>query len=405
LNSGRDLLLNSNFLKNRIAELGIKQWWLAEQVGVDRKTVIRWTQGQVRSIQAENASALAQVLSCDIKDLTLSNEADQLATIDDQKSAAQLLAGSSLIDKLGPIGEWNVIEGLLRATIVPDLPSGVLAELYNQLTIASWRQSKIDQAEIYNRKAEDLAVRSNDKAVLAGALLSKANLLSWRGKTSKAIATYRECLSLEPYISPRTVGSIYSNLGAVLFESGQHAEGELYLRKALDCFALFGKPMNLSIAWCHLAMLYLETGPLEEAHAACLNSISFAEADSYLRGIAMGKLVSAEIFARRGKTEEAKKTMNDGLADFVKLGIEEGLNYEFAGRISLLLGQRVEAEAFLRKGISISAEFPLSRAALFFELAKLLSSRDFASEAFRLYSECDANQRSESVKYFIKSMA
>ena len=73
-----ELTLNSIYLKNRIAELGIKQWWLAE--------------------------------------LTLSNEADQLASIEDQKSAAQLLASSSLIEKLGPIGEWDVIDWILSTT-------------------------------------------------------------------------------------------------------------------------------------------------------------------------------------------------------------------------------------------------------------------------------------------------
>mgnify|MGYP003394845959 CR=1 FL=1 len=125
-----------------MVELGLKQWWLAEQVGVDRKTVMRWLQGQVKSVQSENIEALCRVLSCNTSDLCLENAADQLASIDDQKQAAQLLAQSSLIEKLGPIGEWNVIESLLKATIVPGLPINTLGDLYNQLTIASWRQSK-----------------------------------------------------------------------------------------------------------------------------------------------------------------------------------------------------------------------------------------------------------------------
>jgi hypothetical protein len=68
----------------------------------------------------------------------LSDEAEQLATPADQKQAAQLLANSSLVDKLGPIGEWHVIESMLKAIIVPNLPLNVLGELYNQLTVASW---------------------------------------------------------------------------------------------------------------------------------------------------------------------------------------------------------------------------------------------------------------------------
>lgn len=409
----REFILNSIFLKNRVAELGIKQWWLAEQVGVDRKTVIRWLQGKVKSIQSENAEALAKILDCEIKDLTLSDEADQLASVEDQKNAAQLLASSSLVEKLGPIGEWNVIEGLLKATIVPNLPSNVLGELYNQLTIASWRQSKIDQADIYNKKAEELALRSKDKSVLAGALLSKANIFSWRGMTSKAISTYHECLMLERFVDPKTLGSIFSNLGAVLYESGDLVAGEDFQKKALDSFAFHGKPMNISIAWCHLAMIHLKTERLSDAEHACEKSVLFAQKDDYRRGLEMGKLVASEIFARRGLKDDAKRTLNEGLDGFSMLGIEEGLNYEFAGRISRHLEEFEESETYLRKGISISNKFPLYQAALHFELAKTLcSSPDRRTEAITsarvaldLYTHCEAAFRSHIVNSFINSIA
>ena len=56
------LHLNATWLRNRVAELGLRQWWLAEQLGLDRRTVLRWINGQVRSIAAARAHALAQVL-------------------------------------------------------------------------------------------------------------------------------------------------------------------------------------------------------------------------------------------------------------------------------------------------------------------------------------------------------
>lgn len=55
-----NIILNSIFLKNRVTELGLKQWWLAEQVAVDRKTVLRWLHGKVKTIQLENAQALVE---------------------------------------------------------------------------------------------------------------------------------------------------------------------------------------------------------------------------------------------------------------------------------------------------------------------------------------------------------
>lgn len=409
----RDLVLNSIFLKNRIAELGIKQWWLAEQVGVDRKTVIRWIQGKVKSIQIENAEALAKILNCNLDDLTLSNEADQLASAEDQKIAAQLLASSSLIEKLGPIGEWNVIEGLLKATIVPNLPTNILGELYNQLTVASWRQSKIEQADLYNKKAEELGHKSGDKSVLAGALLSKANIFSWRGKSKTAIQTYQECLKLATFIQPKTIGSTYSNLGAVLYESGDFDSGESYQKKAIGIFTFHGKPMNLSIAWCHLAMIYLQKNQLKLARQANEKSIIFATQDDYRRGLHIGNLIHGELASRSGNPDEARKKLSAGLNGFLKIGVEEGLNYEFAGRISRLVGDLSASEEYLRKGVALSNEFPIYQAALFLELSKTLATnnlktteaKDFAKRAADLYRQCEAPIRVEMANNFLNSIA
>jgi tetratricopeptide (TPR) repeat protein len=408
----KEIVLNCIFLKNRIVELGIKQWWLAEQVGVDRKTVIRWLQGKVKSVQAENVEALSKILDCQIADLTLTNQAEQLATIEDQKNAANLIVSSSLIEKLGPIGEWNVIEGLLKATIVPSLPANILGELYNQLTVASWRQSKVDQADIYNRKAEELALRSGDKDVLTGALLSKANILSWRGKTAQAIQVYRECLLLEKFIEKRIIGSTYSNLGAVLYESGDLDSGEIYQAKAIEVFTFHGKATNLSIAWCHLAMIYLQKDQQLAAKQACDKSIAFARQDDYRRGLQMGRLIDAEISVKEGRFIDANQSLTDGLNGFAELGIDEGLNYEFAGRISRLAGDQMASVDYFRKGISLAKDFPMYRAALYLELAKTLSAnrsdlveaKASAKKAVDLYRECEASIRAELANKFLDSI-
>lgn len=367
-----DYLLNHIFLKNRIAELGVKQWWLAEQIGVDRKTVVRWVQGQVKSIQSGNAEKLAKILDCKLEDLTANNLAEQLATIEDQKAAAALLTTSSLIDKLGPVGEWNVIESLLKAVIVPNLPLNILGGLYSQLTIASWRQSKIDQAAVYNSKAEEIAIKTGDKELLAAVLLSKANICSWRGEIRQSVATYRLCVNLKSYIEARALGSVYSNLGAVLYESGNLAEGELYIRMSISIFDEVGKSTNLSIARCHLARVLLKKLDLNSAYYEALASIQFAKQDDYYRGLAMGKLILAEVSAIRGEEAEAKKLVSEALASFENLGIKEGLNFEFAGRVYRILGLVDQADKFIRQGIRLSQSFPLELAALHVELAEIL---------------------------------
>ncbi|MCB0422167.1 MAG: helix-turn-helix transcriptional regulator, partial [Bdellovibrionales bacterium] len=117
----KDLFLNIHFLRNRLTELDLKQSWVAKKVGVDPKTLRRWLHGKVKKIQRANAIALAEVLETSIGELTLSSEEDFYATNQDQKTAAELLSSSQLLEKLGPIHEWNVVEALLKATLIPNL--------------------------------------------------------------------------------------------------------------------------------------------------------------------------------------------------------------------------------------------------------------------------------------------
>ncbi len=329
----------------------------------------------MRSVQAENAGKLSKILECKISDLTVGSEADQLASSDDQKVAAALLTSSSLIDKLGPIGEWNVIESLLKATLVPQLPISVLGELYSQLTIASWRQSKIDQAEIYNKKTEDIAKKSGDQCLLATALSSKANIHAWRGRTQQAIKTMRECYALEKYMEGRRLGAVFSNLGGILHESGDLTEGERWIRRSLAVFEEHGKAMNLSISHCHLAMIALKRGEWTQAESEARASIQMAKQDDYRRGIPMGKLLLGEAAARTGRSMDAVALVLEALEEFEKLGVAEGLNFEFAGRVHRFIGQLEQAEKFLRHGINIAQEFPVYLAALHAELAEVLRAK------------------------------
>lgn len=91
---------------------------------------------------------------------------------------------------------------------------------------------------------------------------------------------------------------------------------------------------------------------------------------------------------------------NKDVDGFAALGIEEGLNYEYAGRILRLLGKLQEAEKYLRRGLEISNDFPIYQAALCFELSLTLSDQKkrieaehFAQQAIDLYQKCEAPLR------------
>jgi tetratricopeptide (TPR) repeat protein len=356
------LTLNSAWLRNRVAELGLKQWWLAEQVGVDKKTVMRWMHGHVRSIQMSNATVLASVLGCRVDDLELPRDAVDLASADDQRAAAALLATSALLDKLGPVGEWDVIESLLKAVAVPDLPLHVLGTIYNRLAIACWRQSKLEQAEVYNRAAFDAAQRCGDQALRAGALATRANLLHWRGDCAQAQQQWREGLALRRFLEPTEIAALHNNLGMDLYETGEFDEGERELLAARDLYLLAGTPMQRSINHGALAILALRRGDVDAAQPHAEAASAHAERGDYRRGVAMSALMHADICARRGERAAALDALAQGKATFARLGIEEGFNREFEGRVLRLLGRPDEACVAIEEGLRLAAKFPVEAA-------------------------------------------
>lgn len=365
------ITLNSAWLRNRVAELRLKQWWLAEQAGVDKKTVVRWLHGHVRSIRVDNARVLASILDCRVDDLMLPDEQAGLATEADQARAAELLASGALIEKLGPVGDWNVIETLIKAIAVPQLPAHVLATLYNQLCVACWRQSKLGPAQIYNDAALALAERCGDKALTAAALQSRANLQHWRGECGLAQQTYRQCLALAPYLDEMALANTHTNYGASLYEAGELDAGRAQLLQAMPLLRLRGTPMQLSIARSHFAILALRGDDVQAGHEHALWSQTHAEQAGYRRGVAMAALLRADVAARRGETADALDRLADGRRRFAELQIEEGLNDEIAARVLRLAGRADDAQAAILHGLACSDAFPLEQAQLQLEHARL----------------------------------
>lgn len=357
------LTLNATALRNLMAQRGLRQWWLAEQLGVDRKTVLRWVNGQVRQVHPAKVQALAQVLGCTADTLLLHDPAAQLATADDQRAAGLAVVRSALLDRLGAIGEWDVVEQLLKASAVPDLPLPVLGRLYHQLCVACWRQSKLALARTHNEAALDIARRCDDRALQADALGSRANLLFWAGDLPAALATWHEALALAPWMGPRERGALHSNLGAALAETGEPGAGRLQLLLALDCFASEGTPMNHSIVHGHLALLALAQDEVEAAARHATISEAQARSGDYRRGLAFAPLLQALVAARRGDAHAAREALARSQAAFADQDINEALNHRLAAQVWRLLDEPAAAHQACELALQLSAGFPVEHAA------------------------------------------
>jgi tetratricopeptide (TPR) repeat protein len=355
--------LNATALRNLMAQRGLRQWWLAEQLGVDRRTVLRWVNGQVRQVQPAQLQALAQALGCAADALRLHEPGAQLATADDQRAAGQALVRSKLLDRLGAIGEWDVVEQLVKASAVPDLPLPVLGRLYHQLCVACWRQDKLALAASHNQAALDIAQRCDDRALRADALGSRANLQFWAGDWPAAQASWQEALALAAWIGPRERGALHSNLGAALLETGDAAAGRAQLQEALACFDTDGTAMNHSIAHAHLALAALALGDVDGAARHAAQSARQAQAGDYRRGQAFAPLLQAVVAARQGQRDAALDALQRSQAAFAALGIDEALNHRLAAEVWRWLGDAAAARAACQQALQRAAGFPFEQAA------------------------------------------
>ena len=125
----------------------------------------------------------------------------------------------------------------------------------------------------------------------------------------------------------------------------------------------------------------------------------------------MAALIRAELAAWVGNATLSKQELQQGLGGFTSLGISEGLNFEFAGRVFRMLGDFEQGEKHILQGIRISAEFPMSLAALYFELAKLLTKtrrsaaeiQDAKEKAISIYNDCESPLRVQLVQKFFET--
>ena len=398
------VLFNLSIAENRVRELALKRWWVAEQMGVDRKTVGRWLNGRVKRIRRSNLERMAEVLECSPEELTISSEA--IASVADQERAAQLIEEENLLEVLSPSGRWPLLESLIKATLRPSLPLPLLGKLYNLLAIACWRQSRIDDAETYAEKAMEMAVRTGNLQVQTGAHLNLGTISWCRGQLDDASAHYRACLSRSKHlVSTTDQAAAYSNLGAVYCDIGDFDGSETLQLEAIRRYGRLRKPMNSSIARCQLGLLRLQQNRLDEATTLIHRSISDAERAGYKRGLLFGSLATADINARRGRHELAATDYALGIAGFEELEIFEALNYEIGSRIARFGSDLELAERRLEKGFQYAGEFPLARARLHVEsMLCAVARRDRVTEsehreqAIALFETLGAQPRAAALK-------
>lgn len=394
MNNEDKVLLNLVYLDNRIRELELKQWWLADQVGVDRKTVGRWLTGQTKRIRKDNLSKLAKILNCSKENLILEDEASQYSSPMEQKIAAKLIEQENLLEILTPTGKWPLLEGLIKASIEPNLPLSLLGQLYNFLCTSAWRQSDLEKAEMYLNKAMEIATKTQHKSVIARAKLNQATIASFRGNIENSLAGYQYCIDHKKYLDePMVYASSLSNIGCVYQEYGDLEKAIDYQNKAIVAFKELNKPLNLSIAYIGLCDAYIEKNLLDEAWQACEESKVNAEKSLMERGLGDCDLFFSLILSKKSQFKNAYEYWLKAKKIFDRIEIDEGRTYR-VGAIALKgLGRNKEAIEMIRKGIIVSKEFLYENAQLLLLLYSCTSDENHKSQYYKILEDMGAKKR------------
>ncbi len=152
--------LNREFVIAKIESLGLRRWWLAEQLGINRRTLHRWLNGQTQHISDTAATKLAANLGCSVAELS---EPEDTASHQDQLEEAKALAASNLLANMSPGHEFALYTQLAKGMLVPGLDKQALGQLYMNIALAHFRQSELDEAVRYAERAQKIATEIGDE--------------------------------------------------------------------------------------------------------------------------------------------------------------------------------------------------------------------------------------------------
>jgi DNA-binding Xre family transcriptional regulator len=375
--------LDTDRLVREVRELGLRQWALARLVRVSRKTVSRWLTGKVRRITRRNLERLAETLGCSPGELTLPESTPPYATRADQRHAAELSLDRDLVQLLSPSGDWELAEGVLRASLEPDLPPERLGRLLNQLSITAWRRERYDEGRELARRAAEIGERIGDAAIRVKAAANMATVDSLVGRHRDALEGYEWCLERAGcFETPRDHAGVLTNVSMVYRDFARFAESVTAQREAIRLLTGLALPFNLSIAHTCLGIVLTEWGRLGEAAIALEESRRAAAETNFTQKLVTLNFYSADVAALGGDLDRAGGLMAEGLRGLGGLEHYDPACLEIAARCRRLAGDYDGAGRFIAAGLERSRKLPPARALVLQERARLaLALGDAAGEA------------------------
>ena len=205
-------LLNHDALKTAVERKQLKQWWIAEQVGVSRYTVLRWLSGKIRHIRTENLERLAALLECAPKELEIDDRLFSSSLTDRRRRCAIEVIDCDLAEILRKAGCFELYETIVKSLDLEGVSPGHQFDAYYTLASSLINQAKYDEAIRVGLKASTLAqvTGNNEHQIKALGLLvvchsAQGDFIRAQSEMS-AIQGFRDLVAPELFVREQARG-------------------------------------------------------------------------------------------------------------------------------------------------------------------------------------------------------
>lgn len=321
-------LLNVAFTDARITELGLLRQTVAEQIGVNRNTVRRWLNGQVKWVHMTNLRLLAKVLRCEPEDLILKSDDEVFTTRQEQKEAASLIQNSELVPTLTSSGDFRLLESLLKACLQPNLDPKVLGRLYTQISYSLMNQRKMDESREYAYKAQKIAVETGSAEIRCMANCLLAFLEFSTGDRTRAREMFERNIIDSSGLEDKTCNSrdIFG-LGLTQMVLGENDDAERSMHQSIALRSAMEPDKKnqsfLALAWSYLSTLQCKMGKFEEAGKSIRHAARYAETLDFREIIRYARLNEAIVSAFAGEVDTARSQMDEWLNRYSPKNMED----------------------------------------------------------------------------------
>ncbi|MCB1217869.1 helix-turn-helix transcriptional regulator [bacterium] len=406
----RIVRLNNRRLRERIQELGLKQWAVARQTGVARRTVIRWINGEVSRITAENLQNLARVVSLSPADLSTELPLDQAASTEEQQQAVTSMLSQSMGEMFLRSENYSAYEQMLNALRHPGISMQQLASIYLHMMAAAAMQHEFARAREHGRQCITCAERCQDRKIEFTARINLAIINSETGQVSLMHDELETLMAMMESQNHRSsLGALHLNLARACRLMAEPARATRFAIDAMQHYGASRDHMTYVESLVLVAIICMDLGATELA----LDYLALAQRRAERENLAVWhppvrlRQMEAESSLGRQQSSEEVLAVLERYDEIVYVPID---CYHAAVRALHQSGQAPLAVQVIDRGLERQWIRPQEKAMLHLELA-IIRHRAGNVELFaqparlaaELFSGCGMHTRADSALRFAET--